>query len=249
MSRNLFLILIFCIIGKLLAHSETTNVEWLDKVVNLGIIQEDAGKVIGEFKFINKGNKKLKIRKVELSCGCTQAEYPQRKIEKEDTAIIKVVYDPEDKMGKFRRSVFVYFDKDTKPYMLHIEGTVNPDKETLKLLYPYERENLYFDTLEMDFGEMVKGNRQRRFVEIYNNGEETVKLEFEEDSDVMTFLMEPVEIRPGERGLITVFLDSGRIPGLGKYEYIVKGKSEDNEDIFIRVKVKTVYQQEAVFMP
>ena len=212
---NKIIVVLAMLLGVFDVSGKPAVVEWLNKEVDLGAIQETDGKVSAEFKFVNNGKKSLKISKVQLSCGCTEVEYPQGEILKGDTAVIKLIYNPEDRMGKFDRSSFVYFDKGNIPERIQLSGNVIPTEETLKILYPYSIGDIYFDSLQLDFGIMERGLRRRQFIDIYNAGDEAITPSFFSSNNALSWSIEPKTLEPGDKGLLTVYLDSSRTNGFG----------------------------------
>jgi len=75
------------------------------------------------FEFKNVGKKALVIQKVETSCGCTVADKPEQPIKPKETAYITVVYEA-DEVGKFQKSIKIYSNAVTSPYIVYIKGVV-----------------------------------------------------------------------------------------------------------------------------
>lgn len=209
-------------------------IDWLTPVYDFGIIQETDGLINGEFTFVNTGEKDLIISKVLSTCGCTHVDYPQKKIISGDTAVINVIYDPLDRPGKFDKGVHVFFENDDIPTILRIKGTVMASPETLLLFYPKQIGQLNFEKDNLDFGEMSKGIRRREFIDIYNSGQTVVSPVFVSESDALSMSLDPPDIEPGENATLTVYIDSSRLPWLGKRDLNLKGKWEDKE---IEIKI------------
>lgn len=211
------------------------NVEWLADSLNLGRIPEEGGKVAARYSFVNKGKKAVKIDKVILSCGCTEADYTQEKINRGDTSSITLIYDPEDRVGNFKRSTFVYFEKQSVPYKLLLCGDVIPSRETLSLLYPFSAGTLYFDQKNIDFGEISRGVRRRKILEIYNGGDKPVKPVCTSDSNSLSWALSSSEITPGGKALLTIYLDTSKEIGFGWREITIRCEGGDGKDIIIKV--------------
>ena len=77
------------------------------------------------FEFKNVGKKALVIQNLETSCGCTIADKPERPIRPKEIAYITVVYNA-DEEGKFQKSIKVYSNAVTSPYIVYIKGVVLP---------------------------------------------------------------------------------------------------------------------------
>ena len=233
---SFFLSLSFLVSLPILAR---TDVEWINTEINFGKIEETGGIQQGVFKFVNKGEKAVEIKEVWASCGCTDTDFTKGKISRGDTAYIKVRFDPLDRSGDFYKGVYVYINESKIPEKLFIKGTINPSPETLSLMYPFEVGNLHFESLEVDFGEIRKGNKRRKFIEIYNSGDTTLSPELCLDTDVLSYSLEPTEITPGGKAILVIYFDSSRLPWLGNKSIPLKLKWE-NEQAEITAKAKVI---------
>lgn len=211
------------------------NVEWLNKEIDFGLINETDGKQTGEFRFVNKEKKPVEISFVKASCGCTDATFQKGKVSPGDTAYVKVAYDPEDRPGKFDKVIRVFFEKETAPVDLEVKGTVMASPETISLFFPYGEGDLHFETDTLKFGELPKGVRRRDYLDIYNSGRARIMPEFESDSEALTFTLSPEVIEPGESGTLSIILDSSRLIWTGEKTLKLKGKLEGTDEMEIVV--------------
>lgn len=208
-------ILTFFVTGLSFAKAD---VEWLNTSIDFGRVFESDGLCKGEFKFVNKGKSPVEIRDVKVSCGCTTTLFTIGKILKGDTAIVNVNFDPQERPGKFNKNIYVYLNDDKLPERLEIKGNVIASEETLQLFYPFSANNIYFDSLTADFGDVVKGVRKREFIDIYNGGLHEVKLEVIPDSDALSLSLGQQVLLPGEKTELTIILNSSELIWLGKKE-------------------------------
>lgn len=230
MRRILSLFLIFSVavaFGKV-------NVSWLNTDYDFGLIKESEGIKTGEFRFVNKGRKAVKINDVMASCGCTAVEFPKENIKKGEMGIIKVKYDPTERPGRFDKGIYVYLKGEEVPVSLRIEGTVMASDETLQLFYPEGTGALRFDTGSVDFSEMKRGLRRREFVDFYNSGTKPITPVFHSDTNALRMEVEPATINPGETGTMKIYLDSSKLMWLGEKELNIEG---DGINLKVRVKL------------
>ncbi len=83
--------------------------------------------VMYEFKFKNIGNTPLIISSVTAPCGCTAPEAPKDPIAPGASAVIKVVYHTQGRVGVISKAVTVNSNSKSQPVkLLYIKGTVNP---------------------------------------------------------------------------------------------------------------------------
>lgn len=209
---NIFLYLCFFMVAEMGAR---LNVEWPDTVKNLGLIEESAGAKTTEFYLVNKSRKKVRIREIQASCGCTEVTFDKRQLSKGDTAVIKVQYDPQERPSKFDKGIYVYLNEESLPEVLKIKGTVMASEETLQLFYPIGKGSLRFETDTIDFSEVKRGLKRREFLDIYNAGKVPVTPEIKSENNALTFDISPATLEPGETATITMYLDSSRLMWLG----------------------------------
>ncbi len=75
------------------------------------------------FKFTNVGDAKLVITSVQVSCGCTVADYPKDFIAPGASGEISVTYNGQGKMpGKFNKNIRVYSNSKEEMTRLFIKG-------------------------------------------------------------------------------------------------------------------------------
>lgn len=94
---------------------------------DFGMIQKDKDFVTTEFEFTNTGNGPLVIYDVTAECGCTRPSYPKNPIAPGKTGKIKVNFIPKGYFGGFTKSLKVKSNASSKPKVLKITGTVNPN--------------------------------------------------------------------------------------------------------------------------
>lgn len=85
---------------------ETTTIQWIDSVKNVGTINE--GQVVDiVFRFKNTGTKQLVIRDVKASCGCTVAERPEAPIAPGKEGEIKATFNSQGRLGMNNKTLTV----------------------------------------------------------------------------------------------------------------------------------------------
>ena len=70
---------------------------------NMGLVQENGGKVTHEFKFTNKGKAPLLIKFIETTCGCTTPKWNRKPIPPGDSGVVTVTFNPKDRPGVFSK--------------------------------------------------------------------------------------------------------------------------------------------------
>jgi len=107
------------------AQSKPAEFKFEKETHNFGKIPSNKPATV-EFKFTNIGDTPLIITNVETTCGCTVPEYTKTPIQKGDTGIIKVTYNPTGTALPFSKSISVTSNAKTPTKVLYIKGeTVN----------------------------------------------------------------------------------------------------------------------------
>ena len=121
---QIFIFVLFVSIGFSQEKKDNSKAEIMfDKTIhNFGKI-EYGKEVTYLFEFKNVGKAPLVIQKVETSCSCTVVDKPEKPILPKEVAYITVVYDA-DEEGKFQKSVKIYSNAVTSPYIVYIKGVV-----------------------------------------------------------------------------------------------------------------------------
>lgn len=91
---------------------------------DFGTIAEDDGPATTLFRVTNTGKTPLLIKTVEVGCGCTTPEWPKSAIMPGEKGVVKVQYNPKDRLGPFVKTVSVYTNQGVQPILLTIRGKV-----------------------------------------------------------------------------------------------------------------------------
>ncbi len=99
------------------------GIVFLKKNFNFGQIYSGEEPVF-YFKFVNTGNGKLYINRVETDCGCTVAQYPEQGVNPGDTGTITVTFNSSGYFGYQIKNILVYTNAQDSAIKLRIEGQV-----------------------------------------------------------------------------------------------------------------------------
>lgn len=104
--------------------TQTAVIEWLTETDHdFGQVRQGYP-VKFVFKFKNITQEPVLLETVRTTCGCTAAKWPEEVILPGETGEILIEYDA-FKSGDFRKKIRVFFDKQRKPEMLWIAGSVD----------------------------------------------------------------------------------------------------------------------------
>ena len=90
---------------------------------DFGTIKESDGKVSATFTFTNLSDSPLVISKVEVSCGCSEAEWTKEPVAPGKQGYVKATYDPTNRIYFFNKSLTVYSNANPNKVNLTIQGT------------------------------------------------------------------------------------------------------------------------------
>lgn len=99
-------------------------VEWLtERDHDFGVLRHERPATF-VFQFKNVDTQPLVLQTVRTTCGCTAATWTEAPIAPGATGEVTIEYDAYQR-GDFRKKIKVFFDRQRKPELLWIHGTVD----------------------------------------------------------------------------------------------------------------------------
>lgn len=168
------------------------------------------------FKLTNKdGKQALIIKNVDPGCGCMSAEWPKRPVEKGAKAEITIVLDGKT-LGHYDRYIEVFTNASQKPIRLRMKGIVSHDgKRDMSHLYPYQIDDIYLSTNNIEFPDVHAGDSTRTSFEIMNGGNEVYTPQLMHLPSYITAKAVPEMLARGRKGRIELTLHGDKMPSLG----------------------------------
>lgn len=197
------------------------QIQWVDKDYNFGTWSETEGIRGGKTLLINNTDAPVLIRKVRPTCGCTGVDWPEEPVAPGDTAVISFNYNPKGRPGEFNKTIKVYLNDSTEPEIIHITGTVIGTDSSLIQRYPYKVGPLRLSSLSYDFGELRFGDVRHTFISVYNTDGRDVtpvplRMQPADNPLPVEVAITPQTVEPGKVQTISVYLNTGRAPMLGR---------------------------------
>jgi hypothetical protein len=180
MKRILQTFTIFCLLavisaGYLQAQSKIT----FEKTThNFGSFMEADGVQTTTFTFKNTGTSPLILNSVRASCGCTTPKWTRDPIAPNGSGEITVSYNPKNRPGAFNKSVTVGSNAETPTVVLTISGQVEQREKTLAEKYPRQIGTLRAVSNHISFAQINQGAIETKELELVNDTEEDVKVEY-----------------------------------------------------------------------
>ncbi|GHT63327.1 hypothetical protein AGMMS50239_19060 [Bacteroidia bacterium] len=176
MKRIVFLLICITISLRFSFAQEDGKVTFNEKKHDFGLISEKEGSVNFDFVLTNNSNEPLLINNVKASCGCTTPSWTRMPIEPKKSGTITVSYNPKGQRSSFLKSVMVYTNFSTTPFMLQISGEVTnaPIPPKPEEIYPVALGNYLLKSKELDFGKLDISNTKTIRLEVFNNSDKPV---------------------------------------------------------------------------
>lgn len=90
---------------------------------NFGDVPRKGGDLIKEFRFVNKGDAPLVIKKITKSCSCMSVIYSRKPVMPGQASVIKIKYEPHKvEPGIFHKAIQIYSNESTEVRLITIQG-------------------------------------------------------------------------------------------------------------------------------
>ena len=90
---------------------------------NFGDVPRKGGVLVKEFRFVNKGDAPLVIKKITKSCSCMSVVYSREPVMPGQSAVIKIKYEPHKvEPGIFHKAIQIYSNESTEVRLITIQG-------------------------------------------------------------------------------------------------------------------------------
>ena len=90
---------------------------------DFGDVPRKGGDLVKEFRFVNKGDAPLVIKKITKSCSCMSVVYSRKPVMPGQAAVIKIKYEPHKvEPGIFHKAIQIYSNESTEVRLITIQG-------------------------------------------------------------------------------------------------------------------------------
>ena len=170
--------------------------------------------VTATFKITNKGDKPLVISNVTTSCGCTVTDWTKSPILPGKTGEVSSTFDAKA-LGRFRKSIGVYCNASDKPVYLSFRGEVTADPKNYTFTHPYQIGAIRLNKEEIEFDDANRGDKPTIELLIANTSDRVYTPVLMHLPPYLQTKVDPNVLQKGEKGVITLTLNSERLTGLG----------------------------------
>ncbi len=213
---------------------------------DFGMILETDGPVDFTFNFTNSGNFPLVISQVKPSCGCTTPEYTREPVIPGKSGSIKVIYNPKNRPGSFKKSVTVSSNAENHNVVLWISGNVVGDS-LVEEAYKYAIDGLKIKNIHVAFGSMYKGAESKKTLGIASSSDQALTLGFKNVPDYIAIKSVPEKLNPGEKGYIEVKYSTKNLDEwdyvIDRIEVLINGRTVPNNILTVTAVLKEDFSQ------
>ena len=122
----LFIVAVAC------AYAQATRpIMVFDRVTHdFGDVPRKGGDLVKEFRFVNKGDAPLVIKKITKSCSCMSVVYSRKPVMPGEAAVIKIKYEPHKVEPEiFHKAIQIYSNESTEVRLITIQGNSVDNKK------------------------------------------------------------------------------------------------------------------------
>lgn len=204
-------------VASLFAPVANSEVRWLEKSYDFGLMKEEGGPKSGSVRFVNTGPDEVVITGARPSCGCTGVKYSDEPVAVGDTATVSFTYNPLGRPGRFDKSIRVYVGEyDT--YTIKIRGTVLGTPESLSTLYPIDGGALRLSAANLQAGDMNYGDTRHFFINGYNQTADTIRPHWVCNDPALSITSSSPAVGPGDIVTFSFYFNSRLHPEMGHIE-------------------------------
>lgn len=167
-----------------------------------------------DFIITNTGDKPLVLSNVTVSCACAVADWTKSPIAPGNKGTIRATFDAKQ-LGRFHKSIGIYSNSTPNLIYLHFVGEV-VQKVTDFTNYDLESiGQIMIDKTEIDFPDVHKGQHPTMQLVVVNQSSAPYEPVLMHLPPYLHMTKEPSVLQKGEKGTITLTLDTDRLSDLG----------------------------------
>ncbi|MBR5983289.1 MAG: DUF1573 domain-containing protein [Bacteroidales bacterium] len=197
------------------AQTKQPQISWDKTTHNFGVFKEEAGVQTAIFEFTNVGEEPLVLTNVKASCGCTATDYTKEPIQKGKKGFVKASYNPQNRPGKFNKSITVTSNCEAPTTILTISGEVTPREKSIEDYYPKDFSGLRLRTAHLAMNNVLNTEVKTDTIGVVNMTEAPMKVTFQNVPQHIKVWMEPETLaakkagdKMGQTGIIHVSYDA-----------------------------------------
>lgn len=167
-----------------------------------------------QYTVTNTGDEPLVLSGVEPDCACTAARWTEAPIAPGGKGTVDVTFDAEA-LGHFQKSVAIFTNASSLPVYLEFDGEVVTEVRDFTRTHPYLVGQIRIDRNEINFPDVQRGEHPVVCLSVVNLSDEPYEPVLMHLPPYMEMKAEPEVLQQGERGTLTLTLDSEKLTDLG----------------------------------
>lgn len=170
--------------------------------------------VTAQYVITNTGDRPLVLSEVQPDCACTVARWTQTPIAPGEKGTLEVTFDAEA-LGTFSKSVAVLTNAEPGLVRLYFSGRVVREIKDFTKTHPYKMGDIRIDRNEILFPDVQRGEQPSLRVGVANCSDRPYTPVLMHLPAYLHAEAEPAVLQAGEKGTITLTLDTERLGDLG----------------------------------
>ncbi len=170
--------------------------------------------VTAEYTITNSGTEPLVLTEVDPDCACTATQWTKTPIAPGAKGTVSVTFDAEA-LGHFQKSVAIFTNAQPHVVYLKFAGEVVREITDFTRTHPYLIGQIRIDRNEVAFPDVQHGEHPVMHISVVNLSEHPYEPVLMHLPSYLEAKAEPSVLQEGERGTITLALNSERLSGLG----------------------------------
>ena len=167
-----------------------------------------------EYTITNTGNQPLVLTNVTTSCACAVADWTKEPIAPGAKGIVKASFDAKA-LGRFEKSVGIYSNATPNLVYLKFTGEVVQEIKDFTKTHPYLIGQIRIDKNSLDFPDVQAGEKPVVHIGVVNLSDRPYEPVLMHLPPYLQTEVKPNVLQKGEKGVITVTLDSERLTDFG----------------------------------
>lgn len=170
--------------------------------------------VTAEYVITNTGDQPLVLTEVEPDCACSVAQWTQTPIAPGEKGTLRVTFDAKT-LGRFHKSVAVYTNAVPHLVYLHFSGQVVAQIKDFTKTHPYRFGDIRLTMNELEFPDVQRGESPSIRIGVANQSSRPYTPVLMHLPAYLSAEVTPSVLQTGEKGIITLTLDTKKLSDLG----------------------------------
>lgn len=167
-----------------------------------------------QYTITNTGDQPLVLTEVEPDCACSVAQWTQTPIAPGAKGTVNVTFDAKA-LGHFQKSVAIYSNAEPHLVYLKFNGEVVREIKDFTRTHPYLIGQIRIDKNSLDFPDIQHGEHPVIYIGVVNLSDRPYEPVLMHLPSYMEMEAKPNVLQKGEKGIITLTLNSEKLTDLG----------------------------------